>query len=148
MIQLQKEGDDRKEAKELWSMIRSDHDSIGDCCWEKPLPASPRLGESDTSRPSSNMQYPDTEAQTESSESDDGSTDYETSRPFKRCTLKLRECLNHHKKSEYECIKDFPRGGVVVIGKTRGKDAWAMTRRIKVISLRSKTKQCMSIFQH
>ena len=153
MIQLHKERDNRKEAKELLSMVRGDHDSIGDCCGEKPLPALPRLGESDTSRTNSWLQYSDlskvdSESQTESSESDDGAMDYETSRPFKKCTMKLRKGLNHHKKSEYEWIKDFPRGGNVVIGKTRGKDAWAMTRRIKVVSPRTKKKQCISIFQH
>ena len=134
-------------------MVRSDHDSMGDCCGEKPLPALPRSSESDLSRPNSWVRYPDSldvdsDGQTESSESDDDATDYETSRPFKRCTMKSREGLNHHKESEYKCIKDFPRGGEIVIGKTRGKDTWAKTRRIKVTSSGTKKKQCMSIFQH
>ena len=150
MIQLHKERDDRKEAKELWSMIRSGHDSMGDCCVGKPLPALPRSGQSVSSRSNSQTKYPDlsevdSEAQTESSESDDGATDYETSRPFKTCILKSREGSNHHSKSEY---KDFPRGGYVVIGNTRGKDAWAKTRRIMVTSPETKKNQCMSIFHH
>ena len=148
MIQLHEKRDDRKEAKELWNMIRSDHDSMGDCCGGKPLPALPRSGELDTSRSNSYLRYSEFEARAESSESDDGAMDYETSRPFKRCTMKSRECLNHHNKSEYECIKDFPRGGIVEIGKTRGKDAWTKARQIKVTSPGTKAKQCMSIFQH
>ena len=131
-------------------MIRSDHDSMGDCCGEKPLPAS-RSGQSDSSRSNPWLRYPelskvDSEDRTES-ESDDGTTDYETSRPFKKCTMKSRNGLNNHNESEYN-IKDFPRGGDVVIGKTRGKDAWATTRRIKITSPWTKEKQCMSIFQH
>ena len=113
MIQLHKERDDRKEAKELWSMIPSDHDNMGDCCGGTPLPPLPESVESDLSGPNSWINYPDSsevdsEAQTESSESDDGATDYETSRPFKRCTMKSREGSSHHSKSEYNCIKDFP----------------------------------------
>ncbi|KAM0806073.1 kinase-like domain-containing protein [Usnea florida] len=136
---LHKERDDRKEAKELWSMIRSDHDRMGDCCGWKPLPPLPGSVESYSSRSNGWLGYPDSpnvdpEAQTGSSESDDGATDYETSRPFKTCILKSREGSTHHIK------------GDVVIGKTREKDAWTKTRRIKVTPPGTKEKQCMSIF--
>ena len=135
-------------------MIRSDYNSVGECCGGKPPLPLPGLERSDSSRPETPLQYTnsseaDLKPQTESSESDDGAMDYEPSRPFKRCTMKSREGLNHHNKSEYKCLKDFPQAGKVVIGKTKGKDAWAKTRRINVTSSsQTAVKQCMSpIFQ-
>ena len=125
-------------------MIHS-HEYVDDCCKGKLVSALSEVEESQSSQPATNEQWP------ESSGIDNGPMEYETTRPFKRCTLKSRMpggSSNQNTNSAYKCLQDFLQGGNVEIGKTVEEDAWATTRWVEAISHphieAEQCHQCMS----